>query len=80
MTSVDTVHQKGSIVAWIALVVAVAALGLSWMNYNRTSNERLEVLLREQANETIDRMEQMIVERRFTGTDSSSELSTTTEE
>ena len=41
----------GNNVAWLALVIACIALWLSWSNYNRTNEVRLEDTIKEYAEE-----------------------------
>lgn len=52
----EIVHDKkssGSVVAWLALLVAIAALTLAWLAYNR-SGQDLEDRIQRQIDQSIN--------------------------
>lgn len=53
---VYTTNRGASAVAWIALIVAIAALALAWMAYDRTG-ANLETQIRTQVDESINAAE-----------------------
>ena len=48
--------EKGSGVAWLALLVGIIALLLSWSTYNRTSDVRLEDKIKTEVDAVIERI------------------------
>lgn len=53
---VYTVKRGASVVAWIALIVAIAALVLAWMAYNRSGVD-LEQQIQTQVQESLEAAE-----------------------
>lgn len=57
-TTREIVHdRKGNGVAWLALFIAVVALFIAWMAYNRTG-EDLENRIQQQVNQAADEVQQ----------------------
>lgn len=50
-------NSAGSVVAWLALVLAIAALALGWIAYNRTGQD-LESTIRNQVDESVNSVQQ----------------------
>lgn len=50
-------RSTGGIVAWLALVLAIIALVVAWIAYNRTG-QSLETKIRNQVNDSIDSAQQ----------------------
>lgn len=50
-------RSTGGIVAWLALVLAIIALVVAWIAFNRTG-QSLETKIRNQVNDSIDSAQQ----------------------
>lgn len=53
---VHTTRRGASVVAWIALIVAIIALAIAWMAYNRTG-EDLENQIQQQVEKSLNAAE-----------------------
>lgn len=50
-------NSAGSVVAWLALVLAIVALALGWIAFNRTGQD-LETRIKNQVTESVDDVQQ----------------------